>query len=33
MYADGEHGLFDVRAMEAIYESEETDGWVPIDAP
>jgi xylose dehydrogenase (NAD/NADP) len=28
---DGAHGLFDVRAMEAIYESEETGGWVAID--
>jgi xylose dehydrogenase (NAD/NADP) len=31
MYADGEHGLFDVRAMEAIYESEATGGWVAIE--
>jgi xylose dehydrogenase (NAD/NADP) len=30
LYADGDHGLFDVRAMEAIYESEQTDGWVTI---
>ncbi|MFC7157811.1 D-xylose 1-dehydrogenase Gfo6 [Halomarina halobia] len=29
--ADGTHGLVDMQAMEAVYESERTDGWVALD--
>jgi xylose dehydrogenase (NAD/NADP) len=28
--ADGAHGLFDVRAMEAVYEAEAAGGWVEV---
>jgi xylose dehydrogenase (NAD/NADP) len=30
VYADGEHGLVDMRAMTAIYESEAEGGWVEV---
>ncbi|WP_324760489.1 D-xylose 1-dehydrogenase Gfo6 [Haloarcula montana] len=29
--ADGDHGLVDMRAMEAVYEAAETDRWVSVD--
>jgi xylose dehydrogenase (NAD/NADP) len=28
---DGDHGLVDMRAMEAVYEAAETDRWVSVD--
>ncbi|WP_416840376.1 D-xylose 1-dehydrogenase Gfo6 [Haloferax sp. DFSO52] len=31
IYADGEHGLVDMYAMEAVYESEQADGWVSLE--
>jgi len=31
-HPDGEHGLFDMRALEAIYAAAERDEPVPIDA-
>jgi len=33
VYADGEHGLVDMRAMTAIYESEDEGGWVEVPGP
>lgn len=29
---DGDHGLVDMRVMEAVYEAAETDRWVSVDA-
>lgn len=31
IYADGAHGLVDMHAMEAVYESDERDVWVDIE--
>ena len=31
LYPDGDHGLVDMHAMEAIYEAAATDQWVPLD--
>lgn len=31
IYPDGDHGLVDMHAMEAIYEAAETDRWIALD--
>ena len=31
IHADGAHGLIDMKTMEAVYESERTNGWVTVD--
>ena len=31
LYPDGDHGLVDMHAMEAVYEAAETDRWIALD--
>jgi xylose dehydrogenase (NAD/NADP) len=33
IHPDGDHGLVDMHAMEAVYEAEERDGWVAVGDP